>query len=86
VKTLIDGIRDATSTHILEGLGAGDRPPPKLRAATRAWLWFMDGAILDWLEHRDLSRTELRDFLLDSLAGSVMAAGEAERISGAASP
>ena len=86
VKTLIDGIRDATSMRILEGLGAGDHPPPKLRAATRAWLWFMDGAILDWLDHRDLSRSELCDFLLGSLAGSVMAAGEAGRISGAASP
>jgi AcrR family transcriptional regulator len=86
VKTLIDGIRDATSTRIVEGLGAGDPPPPKLRAATRGWLWFMDGAILDWLDHRDMSRAELRDFLLGSLAGSVMAAGEADRLSAAGSP
>jgi AcrR family transcriptional regulator len=75
VKALIDQIRDATSARILDGLGAGDPPPPKLRAAARAWLWFMDGAILDWLEHRDLSRAELRDFLLASLAGSLNAAG-----------
>ena len=86
VKALVDGIRDATSARILEGIGAGDAPPAKLRAAVRAWLWFMDGAILDWLEHRDLSRAELRDLLLGSLAGSVMAAGEAERLSGAGSP
>jgi AcrR family transcriptional regulator len=85
VQTLIDGIRDATSARILEGLGAPD-PPPKLRAAARAWLWFMDGAILDWLEHKDMSRAELRDLLLGSLAGSVMAAGEAERLSSAGSP
>jgi AcrR family transcriptional regulator len=85
VKTMVDVIRDATSTRILEGLGAGD-PPPKLRSAVRAWLWFMDGAILDWLDNRDLSRTELRDLLLGALAGSVMAAGEAERLSEAASP
>jgi AcrR family transcriptional regulator len=75
VGALIDQIRDATSARILEGLGVGDPPPPKLRAAARAWLWFMDGAILDWLEHRDLSRAELRDFLLASLAGSLSAAG-----------
>jgi AcrR family transcriptional regulator len=75
VKALIDGIRDATSARILDGLGAGDPPPPKLRAAARAWLWFMDGVILDWLEHRDLSRAEVRDFLLGSLAGSLSAAG-----------
>jgi AcrR family transcriptional regulator len=86
VKLLIDGIRDATSARILEGIGAGEPPPPKLRAATRGWLWFMDGAILDWLEHRDMSRTELRDFLLGSLAGSVMAAGGTDLLSAASSP
>ena len=75
VGALIDEVRDRTSARILDGLGAGDDPPPQVRAAARAWLWFMDGAILDWLEHRDLSRAELRDFLLGSLAGALMAAG-----------
>jgi AcrR family transcriptional regulator len=74
VKALIDTIRHATSARILDGLGADD-PPPKVRAAARAWLWFMDGAILDWLEHKDMTRTELRDLLLGSLAGSLTAAG-----------
>jgi AcrR family transcriptional regulator len=75
VKELVDGIRDATSARILEGLGAGDPPPPKVRAAARGWLWLMDGVILDWLEHRDMSRAEVRDLLLASLAGSLSAAG-----------
>ena len=75
VKALIDDIRDATSKRILDGLGAGEPPPPKLRAAARGWLWFMDGAILDWLDHRDMSRIELRDLLLGSLGGSLSAAG-----------
>ena len=74
VKSLVEGIRDATSARILAGIGAGDPPPPKARTAVRAWLWFMDGAILDWLEHRDMSRAELRDLLLGSLAGSLSAA------------
>ena len=86
VKALIDDIRDATSARILDGLGASDPPPPKLRAAARGWLWFLDGAILDWLEHRDMSRTELRDFLLGSLGGSLTAAGAADLLSAAASP
>jgi AcrR family transcriptional regulator len=75
VKALIDDIRDATSDRILDGLGAGAPPPPRMRAAARGWLWFMDGAILDWLEHRDMTRAEVRDFLLASLAGSLTAAG-----------
>jgi AcrR family transcriptional regulator len=86
VQALIDDIRNATSARILDGLGAGDPPAPKLRSAARGWLWFMDGAILDWLEHRDMSRTELRDLLLGSLAGSLMAAGGADLLSAAGSP
>lgn len=78
VKALIDGIRDRTSARILEGLGAGDPPPPKLRAAVRGWLWLMDGVILDWLEHKDMSRAEVRDLLLGSLGGSLVAAGGGE--------
>ena len=86
VRTLVDDIRDATSTRILDGLGAGDPPPPKLRAAVRGWLWLMDGAILDWLDNRDIPRTDLRDFLLGALAGAVMAAGAGDLLSAAASP
>jgi AcrR family transcriptional regulator len=75
VGALIEEVRDRTSARILAEVGAGEPPPPKLRAAARAWLWFMDGAILDWLEHRDLERGELRDLLLGSLAGAMTAAG-----------
>ena len=82
VRTLIDDVRDRTSQRILQGLAAERAPEPKLRAAVRAWLWYMDGAILDWLEHRDFERTELRDLLLGSLAGAVVAAGGADRLAG----
>jgi AcrR family transcriptional regulator len=72
VGALIDEVRDRTSNRILEGLGA---TTPKARAAVRAWLWFIDGAILDWLEHRDLDRAELSGLLLATLAGALSAAG-----------
>jgi AcrR family transcriptional regulator len=78
VAALIAEVRDRTSARILAELGAGDPPPPKLRAAARGWLWFMDGAILDWLDHRDLSRAELSELLLGSLAGAMAAAGGGE--------
>ena len=86
VSEWITRVRDDTSARILAGLGAGAHAPPKLRAAARAWLWFIDGAILDWLDHRDLERAELRDLLLGSLAGSLAAAdyeiGQAEHPAG----
>jgi hypothetical protein len=78
VGALIAEVRDRTSARILEGLGVPSDPPPRLRAAARGWLWFMDGVILDWLDNRDLSRAELRDFLLGALAGALSAAGGGE--------
>jgi AcrR family transcriptional regulator len=75
VRALVDEVRDRTSARILEGIGAGTRPKPAVRAAARGWLWFMDGAVLDWLEHGDIDRRELRDFLLGVLAGALTAAG-----------
>jgi AcrR family transcriptional regulator len=72
VGALIDDVRDRTSARILEGIGA---TTPQARVAVRAWLWFMDGAILDWFEHRDLDREELSGLLLRTLAGALRAAG-----------
>ena len=74
VGALIGDVRDRTSARILVGIGA---TTPQARAAVRAWLWFMDGAILDWFEHRDLDRSELCELLLGSLAGALSAAGTA---------
>jgi AcrR family transcriptional regulator len=82
VRALIAEVRDRTSARILEGLGAPADPPPKVRAAARGWLWFVDGAILDWLDHRDLERDELRELLLASLAGALGAAGAGELLGG----
>ena len=75
VREIVDRVRDATSARILDGI-APDGAPPPLRAAVRGWLWFMDGAILDWVEHRDLTRDQLQGLLLGTLLGAVAAAGE----------
>jgi AcrR family transcriptional regulator len=72
VRELIEDVRDSTSERILAGLFPGE-PPPKARAAVRGWLWYMDGVLLDWIEHRDLERHEVRDLLLGSLAGMLAA-------------
>jgi hypothetical protein len=37
----------------------------------------MDGAILDWVEQRDLTREQLQRLLLGTLLGAADAAGEA---------
>ena len=74
VRELIDEVRETTSDRILEGL-FGDQVPPKARAAVKGWLWYMDGVLLDWIEHRDLARDEIRDLLLATLVAALAAAG-----------
>jgi AcrR family transcriptional regulator len=83
VGALISEIRDRTSARILDGLNA---KTPEVRAAVRAWLWYMDGAILDWFEHRDLTREQLCGLLLGSLAGALSAAGWAGSLAPSAPP
>jgi AcrR family transcriptional regulator len=73
VREVVEEVRTRTAARILEGLYP-DRVLPKARVAVHAWLWFMDGACLNWIEHRDISRDELRDLLLGTLLGALTAA------------
>jgi AcrR family transcriptional regulator len=71
IRDLIANIRDLTSARILDGLVAeADRTPAK-RAAVRGWLWFMDGVLLDWIEHGDRQPDEVADSLVESLIALV---------------
>jgi AcrR family transcriptional regulator len=82
VREVVERVRETTSRRILEGIAPGAAPAPELRTAVRAWLWFMDGAILDWVEGGGLTRERLRELLLGSLAGAVAAAGEPGALEG----
>ena len=75
VRELVERVRDETADRILAGLVPGGEVEPALRAAVRGWLWFMDGAVLDWIEHRDIDRPRLQGLLLGTLLGAVTASG-----------
>ena len=74
IRELVAEVRRQTAERILAGL-YGEGAPPRARTAVSGWLWFMDGACLDWVEHRDIDRDELRDLLLGVLMGALVAAG-----------
>jgi AcrR family transcriptional regulator len=75
VREIVGTVRSTTAQRILDGLGdQGERPAT--RAAVNAWLWFLDGVCLDWLEHgRDVPREQLRDTALGALFGALAGAG-----------
>jgi AcrR family transcriptional regulator len=73
IRDLVVDVRTRTAQRILDGLYP-EGAPVKARVAVNGWLWFMDGACLDWIGHRDLSRDDLRDQLLGTLLGALAAA------------
>jgi AcrR family transcriptional regulator len=77
VRSLIDDVRERTVERIVAAVSAGERRPA-LRVAVRAWLWGMDGAILDWLDRGDVTRAQVRDLLLASFAGALGAASQVD--------
>jgi AcrR family transcriptional regulator len=74
LRETMTGIRDLTSARILDGLVPERERTPAKRAAVRAWLWFMDGVLLDWIEHRDRDPDAVADQLVGSLTALLDAA------------
>jgi AcrR family transcriptional regulator len=76
VRAMVEGVRASTAQRILGGVLGDDTPVPAgARTAVSGWLWFMDGACVDWIAHRDLTRDELRGLLMGTLVGALMASG-----------
>ena len=74
VRATMAQVRGETAQRILAGLG-GDGERPATRAAVFGWLAFLDAAILDWIEHGDMTRQELHGMLLGAFAGALLASG-----------
>jgi AcrR family transcriptional regulator len=74
LRETVTAIRDSTSARLLDGLVPEAERTPAKRAAVRAWLWFMDGVLLDWIEHRDRDAAAVAGQLADSLIALLDAA------------
>jgi AcrR family transcriptional regulator len=67
-RSIVTRVRSETVERILAALGSNE---PALRTALHGWLWSIDGATLDWLDHRDMSRDELRELLVASFSATL---------------
>jgi AcrR family transcriptional regulator len=77
-RAIAEDFRGRTLRQILGRLGDGREPRPALRTALSGWLGNVDAAILDWIEHGDLSREQLGDLLLAAFGAAVVAARQAD--------
>jgi len=51
---------------------------PARRVAVRGWVGFVEAASLDWLQHKDLDREQLRDLCVRMLLASIAASLKAD--------
>ena len=77
IRKLVTRVREDTAVLIASQAVEGE-PPRALVTAALGWLWSMDGVCLDWLARRHMTRDQVRDYLLATLFGSVMAAASVE--------
>jgi AcrR family transcriptional regulator len=66
VRAILDEERDRVIALVTAALGE-PAPAPALRTALQGWLSFMEGATLDWLEHRDLSSDDVHEIIRSAL-------------------
>jgi AcrR family transcriptional regulator len=78
VRAILDEERRLVIERVVAVLGL-PAAPPALRTALEGWLSYMEGATLDWVEHRDLPLTQVRDIIVAMLAGSLAAAHQVDR-------
>ncbi len=73
VSRIVEASRLAFVNRLLTGLQL-DEPDPALRATLRGWVGFVEGASLDWIDHRDFDRDTLLNLLVTALTAVVAAA------------
>lgn len=83
VLAIVETTRLALVGRLLEGLGL-DRPRPHFRTALRGWVGMVEGASLDWLDHRDVARADLIAMLAAALEGAIATAVRLDPTSGLA--
>ena len=77
-REIVEGFRQHTMDLVLAELAGRRKPRPALRTAVKGWLGYMDAAILDWTQARDLPRDQLRQLLVAAFAGALMAAQQVD--------
>jgi AcrR family transcriptional regulator len=77
-RDVVQGFRAATLENIVVRLTDKSSPPPTLRTALQGWLGYIDAAILDWVENRDLTRAQLRDLLIAAFVAALLAAQQVD--------
>jgi AcrR family transcriptional regulator len=85
IAAALDAARARRMETLLEALEAWEEAPistersDELETAVQGWVFFVEGAVLRWLEQGGLERSQLRALLRNALGASLWAAEAARR-------
>ena len=80
IQAVLEAGRRQRMDAVIDSLASWEAAPanvertPTLETAVQGWFFFVEGAVLRWLERRDIERAELRELLALALIGSLQAA------------
>lgn len=80
VEAVLEQNRELRLSALIDSLGSWKDAPvqiertPLLETALQGWVFFVEGAVLRWLERRDIERGELRRLLRHALIDSLVSA------------
>jgi AcrR family transcriptional regulator len=80
IQAVLEAGRQRRMDAVIDSLAEWEAAPtgvartPTLETAVQGWFFFIEGAVLRWLECRDIERAELRELLALALIGSLQAA------------
>jgi AcrR family transcriptional regulator len=83
ITAALEAGRAQQLASLLEGIGQWEEAPVsvertlELETAAQGWLFFVEGAVLHWMEHGDGNRKRLRVLLRTALGGAMLAAAAA---------
>ncbi|GAB2821122.1 TetR/AcrR family transcriptional regulator [Actinocorallia aurea] len=77
VNAIVEGTRALLLGRISREISDGE-PGPVLRVTLRMWMTAVETAALDWLEHRDLSRSRVEALLVDQIVVTLAKAAESD--------
>jgi AcrR family transcriptional regulator len=74
VRAVVEELRWQGAERLLRAAGAAEPVRPALRTTMRGWVGYLDEITIDHLAHRDLSRDDLVELALATLAAALRAA------------
>ena len=80
IEATLEQNRQLRLNALIDSLASWEATPvevertPLLETALQGWVFFVEGAVLRWLERRDVRRGELRELLRRALVDSLVAA------------